>query len=509
MPQRSRASTPKQSASRKRVSGGFSARKIQKRTIVFFVTIFAIIGSYVAWKSYAATSLILTSNEFIGSLSVNASMTKETVSSKSSSNVVQIANPSGQTNAAGVLATTSTTLDAGIYNACVSARSTTPSVSGNVSILSYSGASLGSDLGTATYTLATATAYTNTVCISFTAASSTAIAAKITNTTDGGVIRIGNVTFTKTGNAPTTLSPVGVGGSWSLKWSDEFTGTTIDSTKWNVQNYSNYGKDNFEDQCYLSSNATVAGGNLSLTAKRQTVTGCDVNPNGGSTYYWTSGMLTTRKQGGTKKYDFVQGYIEARIKAPRGNPYWPAFWLVSNGEDGQPGWPAYGEFDITEMYGGVPDATFGTLHYASPSRVQTSPDSYNIATKTPNGSLGTRVPPLVTGATNDWHVYGFKWGANRLTWYVDGKPFQYFDGASNSLYTVNSSGTATKQQSFAAPSTNFWIVPHSIDLNLAVGGDGPAYYGYTGYDTSSGYVNGNLAADTPGSMQVDYVRVWQ
>ena len=42
-------------------------------------------------------------------------------------------------------------------------------------------------------------------------------------------------------------------------------------------------------------------------------------------------------------------------------------------------------------------------------------------------------------------------------------------------------------------------------------GDGPRYpdHGYTGRESGGGYDNGNLNADLPGSMDVDYVRVWQ
>ncbi len=51
----------------------------------------------------------------------------------------------------------------------------------------------------------------------------------------------------------------------------------------------------------------------------------------------------------------------------------------------------------------------------------------------------------------------------------------------------------------------------SIMLNLAIGGTGPrgAGRGYTGGESNGTYSNGNLSADIPGVMEVDYVRVWQ
>ena len=44
-----------------------------------------------------------------------------------------------------------------------------------------------------------------------------------------------------------------------------------------------------------------------------------------------------------------------------------------------------------------------------------------------------------------------------------------------------------------------------------MGGDGPRYpdHGYTGQESGGTYSNGNLVADLPGVMEIDYVRLWQ
>ena len=319
------------------------------------------------------------------------------------------------------------------------------------------------------------------------------------------------------------------GKQWNLAWSDEFNGSSVDTGKWNVQSNSNYGSSNHEDECYEAANVTEGGGVLNLTAKRQTVTCGATNPDtGNSTYYFTSGMITTRAQGGAMKYKFKQGYIEARMRAPKGNPYWPAFWLVGPGDGSTPGWPTYGEFDISEIYGSRPDATFGTMHYActaSSGACQTAANVYNIAAGSAYGgtsNYGTQMNDATTfnsynGATTSFHTYGLLWEANRITWYVDGKPVRYFDGKEVRRY--NSDGSTTLENSvctsaMACPSVDMATVfgyEHSIIFNLAFGGNGPRYstYGYTGYDTAGGYVNGNLVATIPDSMQIDYVRVYQ
>jgi beta-glucanase (GH16 family) len=114
------------------------------------------------------------------------------------------------------------------------------------------------------------------------------------------------------------------GATWKSIWSDEFSGTTVDETKWNVANHANYGSANREDQCYQRGNTTVADGTLQFTARRQTVTGCGRNPHGGASYYFTSGMVTTRAQHGALKMKFRRGYAEIQTR----RHHWSAFWLV-------------------------------------------------------------------------------------------------------------------------------------------------------------------------------------
>lgn len=308
---------------------------------------------------------------------------------------------------------------------------------------------------------------------------------------------------------------------WKQVWADEFNGNKVDSGKWNIEN-SNFGKSSHNDNCYKPANVEVADGTLRLIAKRQTVTCNGTNPDtGNKTYYFTTGMVTSSAQGGPLKYKFKQGYIEARIKSPKGNPYWPAFWLVGPLDGSTPGWPDYGEVDITEMYGGRPDLTFGTFHYkCSSGSCKTSQNLFNIRTNDAtdtSSNFGAFINNASSfnnykGGNTDFHNYGLWWESNRLTWYVDGRKVRYFDGSK--LYRIEKNGAVKYESTPPAGSISFAKVmdyPHSIHLNLAFGGDGPRYstFGYTGYDKASGYVNGNLVASLPDAMQVDYVRVFQ
>jgi len=317
------------------------------------------------------------------------------------------------------------------------------------------------------------------------------------------------------------------GMQWQQVWADEFSGSSVDTTKWNVQNNSNYGASNREDQCYRSGNVAVSGGMLRLIGKRETVSCGGTNPDtGNSTYYFTSGMVTSRAQGGALKFKFNKGYIEARVKAPKGNPFWPAFWLVSPNDGSTPGWPDYGEFDIFELYGIRPDVTNGSMHYKctdADGHCQLNPTWYNIKADSAYGgqsNLGTQITTQTamdayTGGTTDFNTYGFLWEADKLTWYVNGRKTRYFDGTN--LYRIEQNGSTTFENSTATlgppaiPFSTVFNYDHSINLNMAAGGNGPQWsgYGYTGQDTAGGYNDGNLVMQDPATLEVDYVRLYQ
>jgi beta-glucanase (GH16 family) len=280
------------------------------------------------------------------------------------------------------------------------------------------------------------------------------------------------------------------GTTWRTIFNDDFDGGAVDAAKWNVQDNSNFGTGNNEDQCYRAANTTVAAGTLRMAGKRETVTGCGSNPDGGNAYHFTSGMVTTRQQGGPVKFKFRQGYAEVRMRVPRGNIYWPAFWLVGAGDGSSPGWPAYGEIDVTEIYGSKPDISESNFHRTGGN---IGARNHNVVTKGSSSSLNINPPnPFVAGGTNDWHTYGINWTANQLQWFIDGVLVRTYSASS-------SADTAALGYE------------HSMILNLAMGGNGPRYpdHGYTGNESGNGYDDGNLVADFPGVMEVDYVKVWQ
>ncbi|MEO5877978.1 MAG: discoidin domain-containing protein, partial [Streptosporangiaceae bacterium] len=127
----------------------------------------------------------------------------------------------------------------------------------------------------------------------------------------------------------------------NLVFQDEFNtaaGTRPNAAKWNAD--AGTGQ-NGEQQYYTNNDntATDGAGNLVIEARKQTPAACPNCP-------YTSGRINTGN-----KFNFTYGTVEARIKVPKGNGFWPAFWMM--GADfltGRP-WPYNGEVDILEVLG--------------------------------------------------------------------------------------------------------------------------------------------------------------
>src|SRR5712671_4155151 len=142
---------------------------------------------------------------------------------------------------------------------------------------------------------------------------------------------------------------------FTLVWSDEFSsanGSAPDSTKW-TYDLGGGGWGNQELQSYTSrpQNVQMQKGNLVITALQENYTGTD-----GIARNYTSARLKSQNL-------FAQafGRFEARIRIPRGQGIWPAFWML--GADlKQNGWPKCGEIDVMENIGSEPGINHASLH---------------------------------------------------------------------------------------------------------------------------------------------------
>ncbi|MFJ6728902.1 MULTISPECIES: RICIN domain-containing protein [unclassified Streptomyces] len=242
----------------------------------------------------------------------------------------------------------------------------------------------------------------------------------------------------------------------AVTFSDDFNGpagAAVDGSKWQIETGDNV--NNHERQYYTAGNRNAAldgQGNLVITARRE-------NPSNYQCWYgrceYTSSRLNT-----SGKFTTTYGRVEARMKIPRGQGMWPAFWMLGS-DIGQVGWPNSGEIDIMENVGFEPNTVHGTLHGPGYSG---------------SGGIGAGYSlPGGQAFADAFHTFAVDWSPNRITWSVDGTVYQ----------TRTPADLGGRQWVFNKP---FFVI-----LNLAVGGYWP------------GDPNGSTVF--PQALLVDYVRV--
>jgi beta-glucanase (GH16 family) len=243
-------------------------------------------------------------------------------------------------------------------------------------------------------------------------------------------------------------------------WSDEFdgpAGASFDHSKW-VADTGGDGFGNQEREFYTTRAENVAldgDGHLVITARAE--------PPSSAYECWYGRCLYTSARLKTKGL-FAQAYgrFEARIRIPRGQGLWPAFWMLGRDIDSV-GWPRSGEIDIMENIGREPAVAHGTMHGPGYS-----------------GADGIGRADALSGATfaDDFHVFAVAWRPNEIIWYVDGHQYNRTTPAD-------------------LPRGAKWVFDHPffLLLNVAVGGGWPG-----DPDASSTF---------PQQMVVDYVRAYR
>ena len=174
------------------------------------------------------------------------------------------------------------------------------------------------------------------------------------------------------------------GSGWTLKWSDDFNGTSVDATKWKIDDNKTRSADK-NKTCYEAENVSVSGGILKLMVNNN---GCDC---AGTVY--SGGAISSTGNFYNNKY----GYFEARIKYNCTGPgFWGNFWMSSTES-----WPP--EFDIAEMIANEQTKMTLAYHYYDASDVHKASGSRPAC---------------------DWkqyHVYGIEWMEGQyLRFYIDG-----------------------------------------------------------------------------------------
>lgn len=216
------------------------------------------------------------------------------------------------------------------------------------------------------------------------------------------------------------------GAGWKLVWADEFTGSAVNTTHW-TYDLGAGGWGNNELQTYTSANATVQDGELRITAQRNT---------DGS---YNSARLKTQD-----RLAWTYGKFAARMRLPRGQGIWPAFWMLGT-NIATVGWPKCGEIDVMEMIGGGEDrddSVYGTIHWDAGGHAATGSSRIEL------------VDPEIFH--DDYHVFEVEWTPAAIIWRIDG------------VETARTSVDRTAQ-----PDREEFHQPFFLVLNLAVGGNWP------------------------------------
>jgi len=232
----------------------------------------------------------------------------------------------------------------------------------------------------------------------------------------------------------------------ALLLDESFAGDSLNTNRWNpcyhwatdgCTNLSNH-----ELQWYVPGQVKVGDGVLSLEADRRTVTGIDDKQ-----FDYVSGLISGSSPDRTL-FAFKYGYVESRVRLPKGQGLWSALWMLPTTRESKP------EVDIFETVGENPDTVQMHTHWEQDGR------DHQRGHRWHGGDM-----------TEGWHTFGLQWEPDSLTWYVDGE--------------IRWRVTDTAQ------------IPHedmSLLRTLAVGG------ALTKTPTA--------ATPFPSSLQVDYIRVW-
>ncbi len=266
-------------------------------------------------------------------------------------------------------------------------------------------------------------------------------------------------------------SPTGIkapkGKKWKNTFDESFTTSAGYKSKMSTCFDWNYGSCtktfNNGREFYDPAQVSVSKGVAKLTAQpaQKAKSGCGTQ---GECSY-KSGLLSTSRPNAVAKekylYKFRYGYVEARMKLPKTQGIFSAFWMLPATTD----FKYMSEIDVLETLGGANTKTmYQTYHYSKHTK------EWNVNKSNRNGTC-----PMID-YTSGYHRFGVDWQPDHITYYIDGK----------------ACGSFTDKKNITAE-------PMQLILNVMVDND---------WQRS---VKGGLSGkSTPtDSLLVDYVRVWQ
>lgn len=175
-----------------------------------------------------------------------------------------------------------------------------------------------------------------------------------------------------------------------LTWSDEFAGTALDGSKWQINEPGTW-----DDAENTAQAVSVGGGHLKIGT------------------YTQSGTHYTAVLGTQDTALFTYGYFEARIRFDSSPGMWSAFWLLSPTLASAPNDPANAgtEIDIAEHRAVNDMGLDRTAHLTT---------AVHWGGYGPDHQAVTQLHGPLSGLSNGtWHRYGLLWTADHYAFYFD------------------------------------------------------------------------------------------
>ena len=186
------------------------------------------------------------------------------------------------------------------------------------------------------------------------------------------------------------------GTRWQCSFDDEFSGTSLDTTKWTAWNGINYNTS--PNTCYYDDpgHLWVSGGYLDLAVTRLASPASCVTGSGLASSTYGGALVHTKGN-----FDQTYGRFEARIKFAGGTGLHHDFWLYPTNNT----YPGQAEIDIAEPYGAWPDTMNAVTH----------------VTGAAGQDAGTWGPCTVTNWAGGFHTYAAEWTSSGVRFFYDGQ----------------------------------------------------------------------------------------
>ncbi|WP_460606442.1 glycoside hydrolase family 16 protein [Jatrophihabitans fulvus] len=209
--------------------------------------------------------------------------------------------------------------------------------------------------------------------------------------------------------------------NWTCTFSDDFTGTALDRTKWSAVTSADSGFVTNLAECFVDSpqNIAVSDGTLKLTTRAQANT-CQDGLRGTRDATWTSGSVSS-----IGKFSQAYGTFSVRAKFPATTAagLHSAIWMWPQDATKYGAWPLSGELDIAERYSVHPDRAIPFMHYdydATTALMTAVTGDWSqgfsvTGTNVDTNNFCTQTDP------DGWHTYSMTWTPTSVSIVYDGR----------------------------------------------------------------------------------------